>query len=105
MQFGSWELISCSRGVVVAGSQESKMVWTCNTELDVEADFNGNIVSSKTTCRDRKKLRLGGWKHLYPLCLSLYPTKTHKTIFGSNLWFLVLHVYGKHFEPNTWRDV
>jgi hypothetical protein len=42
---------------------------------------------------------------LYPLCFSLYPTKTHKTVLGSNLWFLVCHVYGKHLEPKTQSDV
>jgi hypothetical protein len=52
-----------------------------------------------------KILQLGGWKHLYPLYFSLYPTKIHKTVFESNLWFLVFYEYGKHLEPNTWSDV
>jgi hypothetical protein len=40
-------------------------------------------------------------KALVSLYFSLYRTKTHKTVFESNLWFLVLYEYGKHLEPNT----
>lgn len=49
------------------GSQESNMLWTYDEVLVIKEGLNGKIISSKTACREIKILRLGGWKHLYPL--------------------------------------
>ena len=83
-----WVVKSAQEVELVLGSQESNILTTCDVGEGIVLWWlvlYGKNNSSKTTCREIKNFLLEGSKHLYHLCISLYPTKTQIIVFGSNL--------------------
>lgn len=56
--------------------------------------LKGNDSSLKITCLEMCIFPLLGSRHIYPLCLVLYPRKTHGIDLGSSLWTLVARKQG-----------